>query len=89
MQVVGRARLELGNDVEVEAARLGRLTMDHQASAADVIGQRDQPREHVLHQRGTEPKCFVVVVDAETREQSGGLGVSATILAETSRRGSR
>ena len=89
MQVVGRARLELGNEVEVEAARLGRLAMDHQTPTANVIGQRCQPREHVLHQRSTKPKCFVVVVDAETREQSGGLGVSATILAETSRRGSR
>ena len=89
MQVVGRARLELGNEVEVEAARLGRLAMDHQTPTANVIGQRCQPREHVLHQRSTKPKCFVVVVDAETREQSGGLGVSATTLAETSRRGSR
>ena len=40
VQVVGRAGLELGHEVEVGIPRLLRLGVDEQAPATDVVGER-------------------------------------------------
>jgi hypothetical protein len=39
VEVVGGARLELGDEVKVEVASLGRLCVNEQAAAADVGGE--------------------------------------------------
>ena len=72
VEIVGRARHELGDEVEVEVASLGRLAMDHQAPTANVIGQYDQPREPSLTERvqrgadryaGPAPYCRTTCAD--------------------------
>jgi hypothetical protein len=81
VQVVGRAGLELGYEVEVEISPLLGLGVNQQARAPDVGGELDQADEDVLEQASPEPVALVVDVDAEPGQQSYGLRVATGPLA--------
>lgn len=72
MQVVGGIGLELGNEVQVEAARLGGLGMHEQAATADVVRELDDTGEDVLKQAGAEPGSLVRYAHTEPSEQCTG-----------------
>jgi hypothetical protein len=48
VEVVGGARLELGDEVEVELAILGRLCVNDQATAANISRELEESSEHIL-----------------------------------------
>lgn len=68
MEVVGRAGCQLGDQVEVEGAGLVRLSVDEEATAANVLADVEQPGDGISEEAGTEPSSLVVGVDAETGE---------------------
>jgi hypothetical protein len=55
MKLVGGARLELGNEMDVEVAGLGRLGVHEQSAAPDVIGLGRPALEAQLPPRRENP----------------------------------
>ena len=85
VKVVGGAREQLGDEMEVEVAGVVGLGVDEQAATADLVAQIDEPGDHVGEQPGAEAVALVLDVDAEASEQGDGLGVAAGALAESCR----
>jgi hypothetical protein len=85
VQVVGGARLELGNEVEVEVACIARFGMDEQASTSDVRRKLEQSSNDVLEKADAESLTFMVGVDTESCEECDGFGITSGTFAETPR----
>ena len=77
MEVVGRAGLELGHEMQVEVSSRFGLGVNKQTPASDVIGQFDESREDVLEEPGSQPLSFMVDIDAESCEKRYRLWVAA------------
>lgn len=85
MQVVGRARLELGHQVQIEVARFIGLGVHQKRPATDVLRQLQEPSEHVLQEGGAEPAPLMGGIDPKSRQQGDRLGVPACLpLARSS-----
>lgn len=69
VELVGRRRFELWDEVPVEVPRLGGLGVDEQGTTADLLPERVGPRDHVAEQPGSEPVTLVVGVYTEAGEQ--------------------
>lgn len=74
MEVVGRARLELRHEVQVEVQGLGRLHVNEQPAAADVIGQGHEAQKSVPEEGATEAPSLVRGVDANRASSATGWG---------------
>lgn len=80
VQIVGRARLELGDQVKIEGAGRRRLGVHQEAATADVLRQFEQACKDVLEEACAEPAALMCGVDTEASEQRHGLRVSAGAL---------
>jgi hypothetical protein len=76
VKFVGWAWLELGYEMNVEAAGFGGFGVYEQASTADVLRESDEPGKNVLEHSGSKPCALVIDVYTESSEQSYGLGVA-------------
>lgn len=68
--IVGRARLELGDEIEGEVADVARPGMDEQTSTADVGRQLEWSGNDVLEKSHVESPTFMVGIDTPTRARS-------------------
>lgn len=82
MELVRRADLEFGDEVQVERASIFGFCVDEERSAADVVGECDEAFERIHEECGAESTPFVVNVDAETSEERDGLRVTAATFAK-------
>jgi hypothetical protein len=85
VQVVGRARLELGDQMKIKVAGLARFGVDEQSSTANVGGQVEKSSEDVLEKPDAEPATLVVDIGPESGEQRNGLGIATGTMKETLR----
>jgi hypothetical protein len=69
VELVGRARSEPGDEVQVEVACIVGLGVDEQASAADVLIGVEEPGDDIAEQASLKSSALVVDVDAEAGEQ--------------------
>ena len=74
MEFVGRTHFELGYEVQGEVARFGRLRVNEQSSTADLLVEREQPRDDIDEERRTKSTTLVLSRDAESSEQRDGCG---------------
>lgn len=68
VQIVGRARLELGDEVQVEVSSLVGLGVNQERTAADVVGELQQSSEHILQERRAQPQAFVMDINPKACE---------------------
>lgn len=85
MQIVGRALLELRDQMKVEVPGGLRLGVHQQSSTADLVRDRGDPCDDVGQQTSAEPVVLVVEVDSEARKQGNGLWVGTGTLAQRAR----
>lgn len=86
MELVGGAGLELGDEVTVEGARLLRLAVREQTTAADVVADDGDALDDIAQQRCAQALPFVLAVDSQPGEQRDGLGVATGAFAQPDRR---
>lgn len=82
VQIVGGGRLELGDQVKVEAASFSRLGVHEQPSTADLDSEFGRPGDDILQHPGTEAPTLAIDVHTEPREQGDGLGIPSGALAQ-------
>lgn len=87
VHIVGRARLEVGYEVEVEGPSLFGLGVHEQAATTDVLRELDKPDEEVLQQGRPQSPALVIHIDAQPGEDGDRLGIAASSFAEALRRG--
>ncbi|HZT64965.1 MAG TPA: hypothetical protein VFA11_04175 [Acidimicrobiales bacterium] len=63
MKVIGRAGLELGDEMQIEITGLSGFGMYEKAAASDVLGQLSQPGKHVLEEPCAKAPALMVDMD--------------------------
>jgi hypothetical protein len=69
MELIGGARFQFGNDMEVEVTRFGSLGVNQLPSGSDLIADAQLPGDCIAQKSRTDPAPFVVNGDAEPGQQ--------------------
>ena len=85
MKPIGRALLELGDQVEVEGACLVTLGVDQQAPASDRLSDEQPPSDDITQEASAEAHPFVSSIDAQSSQQGDWLGAAPGTLGEPRR----
>jgi hypothetical protein len=86
VQRIRRARLEFGEEVEIEGASMLVFGMDEEPAASDLVVERNEPEDDVREKSGTKATAFVVFVDAETGKERDRLRISSGAATHPRRR---
>ena len=73
VKAIGRAHLELGNEVQVEVSCFVALGVNQKSPTSNLFPNEDQSRDDVSEQRCANTATFVAFVDAESGQQSNWL----------------